>query len=131
MQAGKFNFSNGQKTFDIFAFDETAATITTSDCHIQLSYIDENGQVVQLKKELNQNPLAINIGTKLISSSVQDENGGGFLEPANGQLGNNFVAKSLAHVDFVNPSTYAKMHTREFTDQNGQTVTAVLVPVTM
>lgn len=129
MLSGKFNFENGQKTFDLFAYDETTALVHVTNCHIQLSYVNEQGEIVQLRKEIKQNPLIINVGSKLITSSITDEYGGGFLESANGQLGNNFVAKSLAHVDFTNTATMTKLQTRTFTDSGGVEHVAVLLPI--
>ena len=127
--SGKFDLEQG--TFDLWAYNETVAVVSVTECHITLSYQDEDGQIIQLRKEHNINPLSINVGSKLITSSVADSDGAGYLEKTNGHVGQNVIAKSLAHVDFGNASTMTNYNTRTFTDSNSVVHTAVLLPVTL
>jgi hypothetical protein len=118
MQNGIFDFSNGQRTFDLFNVAETNSLVSVTTTHVQLSYVDEQGQVIQLRKALPDNPLNVQVGSKLISSSVEDEHGGGFLESTNTESGNNVVGKSLAAVNWDAIDT-SKLQTKVFTDGNG------------
>jgi hypothetical protein len=126
----EFNFLNGSnkgcKTefstfltgFDLFNVAETNSLVSVTTTHVQLSYVDEQGQVIQLRKALPDNPLNVQVGSKLISSSVEDEHGGGFLESTNTESGNNVVGKSLAAVNWDAIDT-SKLQTKVFTDGNG------------
>jgi hypothetical protein len=82
--------------------------VSVSTTHVQLSYVDEQGQVIQLRKALAENPLNVHVGSKMISSGVQDGDGGGFLETANTESGIHVVGKSLAVVDWdaIDTSTF-------------------------
>jgi hypothetical protein len=104
--------------------------VSVSTTHVQLSYVNEQGQVIQLRKALGQNPLNVHVGSKMISSGVQDAHGGGFLETANTESGNHVVGKSLAVVDWDAVDT-SKFQTKTFQDTNGCSQTAVLLPVVM
>jgi hypothetical protein len=66
-----------------------------------------------LRKALPENPLNVHVGSKLISSGVQDEHGGGYVESANTESGNHVVGKSLGVVDWVAPDT-SKFQTKTF-----------------
>ena len=96
--AGKLNLT--ARNFDIFNYSESNTFITLGPCSITLSYLDEQGKLIQLKKDLPVDPLKVFIGSKLVSSDIQDELGGGFLEPTTAQ-NQNVVAKSLAFADFL------------------------------
>ena len=76
--SGKMDLQNG--SFDIFNFEETQSFITYSSCGFTLSYLSPDGKLVQLKKSLPENPLEIRIGSALISSGIQDDIGGGYVE---------------------------------------------------
>jgi hypothetical protein len=130
MQNGQFDFSGGQRSFDLFNAAETNTLVSVTTTHVQLSYVDENGQVIQLRKALPDNPLNVSIGSKLISSSVQDQHGGGFLESTNTVTGNNVVGKAIAEVNW-DAIDGSKFQTKVFTDANGCSQTAVLIPVIM
>jgi hypothetical protein len=113
MQNGAFDFTGGQSTFDLFHAAETNSLVSVTNSHVQLSYVDEQGQVIQLRKALPENPLNVYVGSKLISSSVQDEHGAGYLESANTESGNHVVGKSLAVVDWDTIDT-SNLQTKTF-----------------
>jgi hypothetical protein len=113
MQNGAFDFTGGQSTFDLFHAAETNSLVSVTNSHVQLSYVDEQGQVIQLRKALPANPLNVHIGSKMISSSVEDEHGAGYLESANTESGNHVVGKSLAVVDWDAIDT-SKFQTKSF-----------------
>ncbi len=126
--AGQIDLPN--KTFDIFGVDEVQAAITMSSCNITLSYLNEDGILIQFRKTLEQDPLAVQIGSSLISSGVQDELGAGFLEPTTAR-DQNIVAKSLAHANFSVSSSLENFQHKVFTDQHGNERKAVLMPVVL
>jgi hypothetical protein len=113
MQNGIFDFSGGQSTFDLFHVAETNSIVSVTNTHIQLSYVDEQGQVIQLRKALPENPLNVSIGSKMISSSVEDEHGAGYLESTNTESGNHVVGTSIAVVDWDAIDT-SKFQTKTF-----------------
>ena len=45
MFSGQFNFDNG-RTFDLFNYPEIQTSVNVTSCHIQLSYIDDKGQLI-------------------------------------------------------------------------------------
>lgn len=130
MQNGLFDFSGGQSTFDLFHAQETNSLVSVTNTHVQLSYVDEAGQVIQLRKALPENPLNVHVGSKMISSSVQDAHGAGYLETTNTETGNHVVGKALGAVDWDAIDT-SKFQTKTFQDSNGCQQTAVLIPMIM
>ena len=102
-------------TFDIFGVNETQAIVTMGSCFVTLSYLNSAGVLVQFRKTLTKDPLGIEIGTKLISSGIEDELGAGFLEPTTA-TGQNVVAKSLSHANFSIASSLDNFEQKTFTD---------------
>jgi hypothetical protein len=66
-----------------------------------------------LRKALPENPLNVQVGSKIISSGVQDAHGGGYVEVANTENGNHVVGKSLGVVDWDAVDT-SKFQTKTF-----------------
>ena len=126
MIAGQLNIP--ERTFDIFSMAETQAHITITPCLVTLSYLDTNGKVIQLKKTLDKNPLAVHVGSNLIASGIKDSLGGGYVEPTTAE-GMNIVGKSIAHADFGISSTLEPFQQKSFVDQHGITRAAILLPV--
>ena len=124
--SGKMDLQNG--SFDIFNFEETQSFITYSSCGVTLSYLSPGGKLVQLKKDLPENPIEIRIGSALISSGIQDDLGGGYVESTLAESAN-VIGKALAYANFSDASSLAKYETKMFVDQNGVNRTAVLLPV--
>ena len=124
--AGLLDIPN--KTFDIFGVEETQAVVTMGSCFVTLSYLNSAGVLVQFRKTLVKDPLGIEIGSKLISSGIEDELGAGFLEPTTA-TGQNVVAKSLTHANFSIASSLDNFEQKTFTDQHGTVRKAILLPV--
>ena len=68
-----------------------------------------------MKKELPENPLEIRIGSKLISSGIEDEYGGGYVESTTSET-QNVIGRSLAFANFSNASSLDKFQTKSFVD---------------
>ena len=112
------------RSFDIAGVNESNTNISTINNTLRLSYTSETGQLIQLVKQINPTD-EISIGDKVGLSPVIESNGlGGYAQRINGEG----VAQALTNVDWnnLNGLTY-----KTFTDSNGITRTAVLLPVTM
>jgi len=112
------------RSFDIAGVNESNTNISTINNTLRLSYTSETGQLIQLVKQINPTD-EISIGDKVGLSPVIENNGlGGYAQRINGEG----VAQTLTSVDWnnLNGLTY-----KTFTDSNGITRTAVLLPVTM
>ena len=110
-------------TFDISGVDETDTSILLTPTQLQLTYRDEEGQLIRFvkpipatlyKKILANDPRNVHIGTKLVTTED------GRLAP--GTRGP-ACAKSLVQLDWADLSKY------QTTTVNGRT--AALLPVTL
>lgn len=111
------------RTFDIASVNETNTSISTINNTLKLSYTSENGELVQLVKQINPTE-NVSIGDMLNISPVLHNGQGGYAQRTTGSG----VAKSLTNVDWNDTSGLV---TRTFTDANGVARTAVLLPVTL
>ena len=109
------------RTFDILGIEETATSIAVANGTIRLAYMSPEGKFVQLVKTLDDDD-SIKIGDLVGSSSVLDNGIGGFAQKTNEK----HVGTALTTVDWNNTSN---LISRTFTDQNGLTRTAVLLPI--
>ena len=112
------------RTFDIAGVNETNTSILTLGNTLRLSYRDESGQLVQLTKQLTASDDNIEINNPLGISPALDNGIGGYAQRVT-KVGN---IKALTSVDWSDTS---KLITKTFTDSNGVTRTAVLLPVTL
>ena len=119
MQTGTIDPANN--TFDIAGVGETETSILLTPSQLQLTYRDEQGQLIRFvkaiepayyKKILAEDPRLVKIGTKLVATSD------GRLAPGNRS---HTVAKSLVQVDWSDLSKY------QSTTVRGRK--AVLIPV--
>ena len=110
------------RTFDILSVSETNTSISTINNLLKLSYTSENGELVQLVKEINPSD-DVKVVDKLQISPVTQGGYGGY-----GQRGgdDNGVATALTSVNWA---ATGSLTTKTFTDDNGVTRTAVLLPV--
>ena len=104
MQTGTINPANN--TFDIAGVGETETSILLTPTQLQLTYRDEQGQLIRFqkaipaayyKKALAEDPRFVKIGSTLVATSD------GRLAP--GKRGPT-VAKSLVQVDWTDLSKY-------------------------
>ena len=112
------------RNFDIAAVQETNTSIVTINNTLRLSYLSETGEYIQLTKQLNPTGNNIGVGDTL-GVSPATENGVGGLAQRVSLQGN---IKAIAPVDWGDTSN---LTTRTFTDDNGVTRTAVLLPVVL
>jgi hypothetical protein len=110
------------RSFDITGVNETNTSILTINNTLRLSYTSENGELVQLVKQINPTD-DISIGDKVTISPVLEGGLGGYAQKTTGDG----VAKSLVPVNWNN----IVLTTKTFTDGNGLIRSAVLLPVTM
>ena len=110
------------RNFDIAGVLDTNTNISTINNTLKLSYTSEDGKLIQLVKQISPTE-NISVGDEVSISPVLEGNLGGFAQRTTGEG----VAKSLTNVDWNN----INLTTRSFTDSNGITRTAVLLPVTM
>ena len=116
------------RTFDIYSQAELNSIVTLAGKVITLSYVNENGILVQFRKTLPKDPMIIEIGSTLISSDVLDADGrGGFAESTTSR--GNSIARSLAFADFSVPSSLDNFEHKTILDPSGTTHTAILLPV--
>ena len=110
-------------TFDIAGVNETETSILLTPTQLQLTYRDEQGQLIRFvksipatyyKKALATDPRNVNIGSKLVATAD------GRLAPGER---NPTVGKSLVDLDWNDLSKYQN------TTVNGRT--AALIPVTL
>ena len=121
LAAGTINATD--RNFDIAGINETNTSITILNGNLRLTYTSEDGEYVQLVKPITVED-AIAIGDTVDISPVLEGGLGGFAQRSVGKG----VAKSLTTVDWNDTSN---LTTRTFTDSNGVTRTAVLLPVTL
>ena len=104
MQTGTIDPANN--TFDIAGVGETETSILLTPSQLQLTYRDEQGQLIRFtkaieqayyKKILAEDPRLVKIGTKLIATSDAR------LAPG---TRSNTVAKSLVNVDWTDLAKY-------------------------
>ena len=103
MQTGTINPANN--TFDIAGVGETETSILLTPTQLQLTYRNEDGELIRFQKAITQafykktisDPRLVNIGTKLVATSD------GRLAP--GKRGP-LVAKSLVQVNWNDLSKY-------------------------
>ena len=104
MQTGTIDPANN--TFDIAGVGETETSILLTPSQLQLTYRDEQGQLIRFvkaiepayyKKILAEDPRLVKIGTKLVATSD------GRLAPGNRS---HTVAKSLVQVNWNDLSKY-------------------------
>ena len=104
MQTGTIDPANN--TFDIAGVGETETSILLTPSQLQLTYRDEQGQLIRFtkaiepayyKKILAEDPRLVKIGTKLIATSDAR------LAPGSRS---NTVAKSLVNVDWTDLAKY-------------------------
>ena len=104
MQTGTINPANN--TFDIAGVGETETSILLTPTQLQLSYRDEQGQLIRFtktiqpayyKKLLTEDPRIVKIGSKLVSTSD------GRLAPGKRST---CVAKSLVDIDWNDTHQY-------------------------
>jgi hypothetical protein len=112
------------RTFDILGVAETNTSISTINSILKLSYLSEDGKLIQLVKPINTGSDNISIGDFLDISPTLDNNIGGYAQRTNEQG----VCKSLTTVDWSNTNN---LTTKTFVDSNGITRTAVLLPVVL
>ena len=110
------------KSFDIAGVSETNTNISTINNTLKLSYTSPTGELIQLVKQLNTGTDNISIGDSLDISPVLENNLGGYGQKSN-ELG---PCKSLTSIDWTNTNNVV---TKTFTDDNGISRTAVLLPV--
>ena len=110
------------KSFDIAGVSETNTNISTINNTLKLSYTSPTGELIQLVKQLNTGTDNISIGDSLDISPVLENNLGGYGQKSN-ELG---PCKSLTSIDWANTNNVV---TKTFTDDNGISRTAVLLPV--
>ena len=110
-------------TFDISGVNETETSILLTPSQLQLTYRDEQGQLIRFvksipasyyKKALAADPRNVNIGSKLVATTD------GRLAPGDR---NPTIARSLVQLDWSDLSNY------QSTTVNGRT--AVLIPVAL
>jgi len=111
------------RTFDILGVEETATSISIVNGSLRLAYTSTDGKIVQLVKPLTSSD-NINVGDALGLSPVQENGIGGYAQKGTHQQ----VAKAIANVDWSDTSN---LTTKTFTDANGVTRTAVLLPVVL
>ena len=103
MQTGTINPSNN--TFDIAGVGETETSILLTPTQLQLTYRNEDGELIRFQKAITQayylktisDPRIVNVGTELVSTSD------GRLAPGKRS---HTVAKSLVQVDWSDLSKY-------------------------
>ena len=120
LAAGTINPFN--RTFDIAGVNETNTNISTINNTLRLSYTAPSGELIQLVKPITTAE-NIAIGDKVNISPVLENGLGGYAQRTNGEG----VATALTNVDWTNVQVTSK----SFTDSNGVTRTAVLLPVTL
>jgi hypothetical protein len=109
------------RNFDIAGVLETNTSISTINNTLKLSYISEEGKLIQLTKQISPTE-NISVGDEVSISPVLENGLGGFAQRTTGRG----VATSLTNLDWNN----INLTTRTFTT-NGITRTIVLLPVTM
>ena len=110
------------RSFDIAGISETNTNISTINNTLKLSYTSPTGELVQLVKQLNTSTDNITIGDSLDVSPVLENNLGGYGQKSNEEG----PCKALTNIDWTNTNNVV---TKTFTDSNGITRTAVLLPV--
>ena len=119
LATGTINPTN--RTFDIASVNETNTSISTINNTLKLSYTSENGELIQLVKQINPTE-NVSIGDKLHISPVLETGLGGYAQRTTGDG----IAKALTSIDWNNTTG---LTTKSFTDDNGVSRTAVLLPV--
>jgi hypothetical protein len=113
------------RNFDIAGVLETNTSISVINNTLKLSYLSEEGKLIQLVKQISPTE-NISVGDAVSISTASDANGlGGFAARTNSGEG---VARSLTIVDW---NATSNLTTNTFVDSNGVTRTAVLLPVVM
>lgn len=111
------------RNFDIDAIQEYNTNISIINNTLKLSYTMPTGQLVQLTKQLTTDD-NISIGDSLNLSQVTENSLGGYAQVTTGKG----ACKALTTIDWTDTSN---LTTKTFTDDNGVTRTAVLLPVLM
>ena len=116
------NVNPTEKTFDILGVSETATSISIVNGSLRLSYTSPEGKLVQLVKPFTSSD-DVAVGDPVGLSSAQDNGIGGYAQKVPSGEG---IAKALAPVNWADTSN---LTTKTFTDSNGVTRKAVLLPV--
>ena len=111
------------RTFDILGVDETATSVTIINGNIRLAYTSPEGLLVQLVKPLGEDD-GIMIGDLVGSSPATDSGVAGYAHKTEKKP----FAKALSLVDWDDTSNLTY---KSFSDANGVTRHAVLLPVVM
>ena len=118
------NLSVRSASWELGGVAETNTSISTINGQLRFTYTNESGKIVQLVKQLQQGDSSIAVGDALGVSPAKENSQGGFAQ----RVSKGGHAKALAAVDWSDTSQFT---TRTFTDDNGVTRTAVLLPVTL
>ncbi len=109
------------RTFDIAGINETLTSISTLNGKLRFSYTSPDGKLIQLTKNMTTDD-SVAIGDALGISPAREGTHGGYAQ----KTSTDGVAKALTNVDWSNVT---HLTTKTFTDDNGVSRTAVLLPV--
>lgn len=117
------------RTFNFNNIVSSNELITITNNQLTLSYTNNDGNLVQIRKDVN-NLMDIEAGDFLSTSDVLDNNNlGGFSKPTKSISRQKYnFGKSLVSVDWTDPDLSTKYNTLNFTDTNNDERICVRIP---